>query len=622
MANQVPRGAARASAIRFRPLLGRQLLPLLVVVVIFWLLRDRIPYLDLSAVWASVQMVSNTQWGLAALATGVSFWAVGRYDQVLHGLMHTGIGASDARNSGLAAIAVAQFAGFGVLSSALVRWRLLPGLSLAGALRISAAVAISFLAGWAIIAATVILATGVGPGFLRPIGIVVLLLASLSCATLVYRPVPNLPSVQALFAIVSLAFVDTVFACLALYVLLPADIAIAPMVLYGAFLAAVGCGLVGGTPGGVGPFELALLAMLPQTADEPLLAAALAFRLVYYVLPAVLAFLVLLGGAFSQKPNALATVAKAPRGPYLRPAQERELWSSSRAEANLIRQGQFGHLTDSNAASAIISPVGQSLVMLADPLGVAPDATDTLRIFRAQANRVLRAPFVYKCSARTALNARQLGWDTLAIASEAWLRPGRFSTDGPAFRQLRRLTRKAARAGVRVVEGGRVLPLDAMQSVSDLWASNHGGERGFSMGRFGRDYVSCQRVFLAYQGDRLLAFITLHEAQNEWTLDLMRHVPNPPDGTMHLLVMQAIDSAAAHNCPRLSLAAVPCAQANDTKIVGWLRRSLLDKSQTDGLRRFKASFDPEWATLYAAAPSWAGIALGLAAVQSRVNQTS
>ncbi|MCB1329671.1 MAG: hypothetical protein KDK28_09575, partial [Maritimibacter sp.] len=60
--------------------------------------------------------------------------------------------------TGAAAIAVAQTIGMGTLTGALVRWRLLPGLGLAGALRLSVAVSLSFLAAWAVLTALALVA--------------------------------------------------------------------------------------------------------------------------------------------------------------------------------------------------------------------------------------------------------------------------------------------------------------------------------------------------------------------------------------------------------------------------------------------------------------------------------
>ncbi len=153
----VERTGAQTADIGIRRLAGRQALPLAVVAVALWVFRDHLSGLDLRAIWANLHQVTMQQWGMAIAATAASFWAVRRYDMVLHGLLGTGIQAHQARASGASAIAIAQFSGFGILTGALVRWRLLENLSFAKAIRISFAVSISFLAGWAVVTAAAVL---------------------------------------------------------------------------------------------------------------------------------------------------------------------------------------------------------------------------------------------------------------------------------------------------------------------------------------------------------------------------------------------------------------------------------------------------------------------------------
>ena len=261
----VESAGARTAEIGIRRLAGRQALPLAVVAVALWILRDHLSGLDLSAIWATLHQVTMQQWGMAIAATAASFWAVGRYDIVLHGLLGTGIPLQQARASGASAIAIAQFAGFGILTGALVRWRLLENLSFAKAIRISFAVSISFLAGWAVVSAVAVLLAGADLALLRPLALATLSGAAVLVFLSVWQPsfLPRLPSLRALWAILLLAFIDTFFAGVALFVLLPQGLAPDAVTFFAVFLISLGAGLIGGTPGGIGPFEMSLLALLP-----------------------------------------------------------------------------------------------------------------------------------------------------------------------------------------------------------------------------------------------------------------------------------------------------------------------------------------------------------------------
>jgi phosphatidylglycerol lysyltransferase len=166
-------------------------------------------------------------------------------------------------------------------------------------------------------------------------------------------------------------------------------------------------------------------------------------------------------------------------------------------------------------------------------------------------------PVLYKCTARTAVAARQLGLKLRPIGREAWLDPRKFDLTTPSRAGLRRKLRRATAAGIRIINA----PQDwaRLAQINADWAAAHGGERGFSMGRFDRNYLSGQHLYVALQDGIAIAFVSFHVGKYEWTLDLMRHVSPIPDGTMQMLIAHAIADAAAQNLPRLSLAAVPFA---------------------------------------------------------------
>lgn len=121
-----------------------------------WLLADRWAAIDTQALSSAFANLTAGQW-LAALAlTAASFWAVGRYDAVLHSHFATRTPPAVARRAGVCAIAVSQTLGLGLISGAILRWRMLPEISLWQATRLTAAVALSFLASWAVVTSMVL----------------------------------------------------------------------------------------------------------------------------------------------------------------------------------------------------------------------------------------------------------------------------------------------------------------------------------------------------------------------------------------------------------------------------------------------------------------------------------
>lgn len=591
-------------------------------VLLIALLSERVSEIEMGAVSDAVVALRPGQWLGALALAALSFWAVGHYDAVVHRHLATGRKTADAQRAGLIAIAIGQTAGMGVLTGTLVRLRMLPGVGFGGALRLTLTVSALFLLGWAIVTA---LAFAILPGPFRVFGLLalgvvpfVIALSLFASAFRLFGQSIRIPTLRTLVSLTGLAALDTITAGLCLFVLLPPETVVTLSILMPAFLLALGVGLMTGTPGGVGAFEVCLLALLPAVPADPLLAGVLAWRVVYFVIPALIALGFLAKGAVS-KPMAMRIPQPIITGMPLPSWVEAQLMQSQRAEAGLLRQGDklWLSLTAQNTTGgAVLGRTGQVLVMLGDPVGGA-DIHQAINALSQAASREAREACLYKVGARQVLAAKTKGWKVAPVAREGWLCPKSFRLDTPARRQLRRKLRKAQKEDVRIERTNHALPLTEMARISNIWANDRGGERGFSMGRFSPEYVQAQRVYLAYVAGRLVGFLTLHVSQNERTVDLMRCLPEAPDGTMHALVLEAIEDARDEHCPRLSLAALPHPEIE--KRLSHLPTKLRPSLGTAGLSQFKTAFAPEWETLYIAAPSWPALILASHDIMRAVN---
>ena len=280
---------------------------------------------------------------------------------------------------------------------------------------------------------------------------------------------------------------------------------------------------------------MTLLALLPVAPELGMLAAILAWRAVYYAAPA------LIGAAL------------AVRGPRGITPQRADLASpaflqrSHRAEVLIHAQGEHRALPMGAGGGWLTARSAHLLIGLFDPVGAATQLqiSQFLQGLATAAQARNRIAVLYKCAARTAATARSLGFAVQPIAREAWLDPRRFRLAAAARSGLRRKLRHAQSAGVSVSgpSDPGPLPFAEMDRIAAHWAGAHGGERGFSMGRYARDYVAGQRVYLARRNGRLVGFVTFHAGVSEWVLDLMRHGADLPDGSMHLLIIRAIEDA-------------------------------------------------------------------------------
>lgn len=102
---------------------------------------------------------------------------------------------------------------------------------------------------------------------------------------------------------------DLVVASSALYVVLHAFVDISFLPFLGAYLLAMVAGVVSNVPGGVGVFESAMLLLLPDVPVANLLGAILAYRLIYYLIPLMLALILVVAHEVVEHRQKLASVS-------------------------------------------------------------------------------------------------------------------------------------------------------------------------------------------------------------------------------------------------------------------------------------------------------------------------
>ncbi|MGB7316536.1 MAG: phosphatidylglycerol lysyltransferase domain-containing protein [Planktotalea sp.] len=559
------------------------------------------PFLD-ALDWGQVGIawrgITASQWSIALLATTASFASLGRYDVIIHRVLGTGVGAQSAQASGAAAVALSQTLGFGLITGTLARWRSLPGQSIVAAGSVTALVSFSFLGAWLMIFAL----TGLLASHSLPLPPLVFQASLFSALCFVLYSVLKryltiagrrlrLPSLRAIVSLMLYAALDTGFAALALWILLPSAAAMPFSFLFPIYLACLGTALLGNTPGGLGPFEVTFLWALHSHSVNDLLAGLIAFRLIYFALPACIAMLYLIRPLPARQ--AKRPMISLARG--LHPETPAALQTGTPLIAN------------NGTMICAIARTSQTTSAIFDP---AASTSASLAALTAAARLNATVPLFYKCSARQAAKFRAHGLYVARIAQDAMLDLTQSDLNTPSRRSLRRKLRAAAKANVSIARlYPNDLPLDELKAIDAQWQSGNGAARGFSMGRFELEYVKQQAIFGAYNDGRLIAFITCHASSDAWALDLMRSDANVPSGTMHALVWHAIEAAKAQECASFSLASASCTRAPLIQIIDKL--SFLKSPNTAGLEQFKRSFAPQWYALYAAAPNRAALWLGL-----------
>lgn len=152
----------------------------------------------------------------------------------------------------------------------------------------------------------------------RPLGVAMLCLAATFYVACVLRRRPlqflkvNIqpPPLRIALAQTVVAAVDFMLAAGVLYVLLPADIPVSYFQFVAVFLLAIIISLASHIPGGLGVLELVLITMLPHSSTQSLVACLLAFRIIYYFIPLMLAMLAIGIATAIEHRQRIAGVAK------------------------------------------------------------------------------------------------------------------------------------------------------------------------------------------------------------------------------------------------------------------------------------------------------------------------
>jgi phosphatidylglycerol lysyltransferase len=213
-----------------------------------------------------------------------------------------------------------------------------------------------------------------------------------------------------------------------------------------------------------------------------------------------------------------------------------------------------------------------------------------------------------------------LGLAPLKFGEEARVPLADFSLEGGARADLRQAHRRAQRDGAsfEVVPAERVtglLPL--LQPVSDAWlASKSTAEKRFSVGAFSPQYLRQFPLALVRAGGAPVAFANLWTTgtRAELSVDLMRFDPRAPRSAMDYLFIELMLWGQREGYRWFNLGMAPLSGLESHPLApAWHRvgnfvfRHGEHFYNFEGLRRYKAKFDPVWEPRYLVARG--GIAL-------------
>jgi len=288
------------------PLLG-----VLLFVAAAEVLRRELHAYHWTEVAAALRAIVDWRLALALVLTAGSYLTLTGYDALALAYVGTRLAYARVALASFVGYALSHNLGAALLSGGAVRYRLYSswGLTALDVGKVILFNAVAFWLGFLVTLGATFLAAPLPPGLAahlspaaaRAVGLAAAVLVTGYFALCTWRPAPirwreleiGLPPPRLAAAQIAIASLDWLLAAAVLFVLLPAG-SVSFGTLIGAFTVAQIAGVASTVPAGLGVFETGILLMLGSAAPTPALIGSLvAYRLVYYLAPLVLAVLLL-----------------------------------------------------------------------------------------------------------------------------------------------------------------------------------------------------------------------------------------------------------------------------------------------------------------------------------------
>lgn len=284
------------------------------------------------------------------------------------------------------------------------------------------------------------------------------------------------------------------------------------------------------------------------------------------------------------------------------------------AGANLVRMGDKALLMSSEEDAFIMyGRRGRSWIALYDPIGPKARRVELVWRFVELADAQGGRAAFYQVRPETLPLYIDAGLQPLKLGEAARVRLESFDLKGKARQALRTALNRAEREGMsfEILRPEAVPPImGELEEVSTLWlGQNNAREKAFSLGAFDSAYVASQPVAVVRGADgQLIAFATLMDtplARTEMSVDLMRHRPDMPPGSMDFLFTRLLLGAKEQGYAFFDLGMAPLSGLAAHRLAPiWYRLGGLVFRRGErfynfkGLRAFKEKFDPVWEPRY------------------------
>lgn len=307
--------------------------------------------------------------------------------------------------------------------------------------------------------------------------------------------------------------------------------------------------------------------------------------------------------------------------------------ASPRANAHLALLGDKEFVfDDTHSAFLMIGTVGDSRIVMGDPVGPLVSAGSLVDAFIRDCDREGSSPVFYRVGPQLLYLYLDYGLAVVKLGEVARVPLRDFSLDGPQRRNLRRVWRKLVEGGCsfELVPQEQVISLlPELRSISHQWLEQkQAREKGFSLGRFDESFITNGPVGIVRVGGRIVAFGSawLSGERAEAEIDLMRYSNDAPPGVMRYLLVEFMLWARSEGYAYFNLGMVPLSGIRTgavaplwNQVAGAVRVGGERYYNFQGLREFKAWFYPEWEPSYLVSPGGARRARIIANIASLIS---
>jgi phosphatidylglycerol lysyltransferase len=258
---------------------------------------------------------------------------------------------------------------------------------------------------------------------------------------------------------------------------------------------------------------------------------------------------------------------------------------------------------------------GRSWVALGDPIGPREEWIELVWRFREMCDRHLGWTVFYEVGKENLNLYLDLDLSLLKLGEEALVPLQNFSLEGRDRKGLRHSYHKIEKEACSFeVVSPLIIPplLPELKSISDAWLKEKNTkEKRFSIGFFSTDYLMHSNIGLIRKDEKILAFANIFQGveKEELSIDLMRYLPEAPNGVMDYLFIELMLWGKREGYRWFNLGMAPLSGLEGHPLApSWNRLGAFIFRHGEhfynfqGLREYKEKFNPLWEPKYLASP--------------------